>query len=147
MTNFPDHFLFFSFFLYFKICKYDKDKQYFLFPILLEKWKIRLAEMCTDRRHAKCGVIYICSNVYQITFLLNVLEFLYLLLLIQGKQIISKLFFTLLCLKLQKIPQWNILWTRLCLAPRQMACIDFRTNDACSYSQLTLILTKIYCGS
>ena len=48
MIDFPDHFLFFSFFLYFKICKYDKDKLYFLFPFLLEKWKIRLAEVCTD---------------------------------------------------------------------------------------------------
>ena len=47
MINFPDHFLFFYFCLYFKICKYDKDK-YFLFPFLLEKWKIRLAEVCTD---------------------------------------------------------------------------------------------------
>ena len=48
MINFPDHFLFFYFFLYFKICKYDKDKWYFLFLFLLEKWKIRLAEVCTD---------------------------------------------------------------------------------------------------
>ena len=48
MINFPDHFLFFYFCLYFKICKYDKDKEYFLFPFLLEKWKIRLAEVCTD---------------------------------------------------------------------------------------------------
>ena len=48
MIDFSDHFLFFSFFLYFKICKYDKDKLYFLFPFLLEKWKIRLAEVCTD---------------------------------------------------------------------------------------------------
>ena len=44
--------------------------------------------MSTDRRHAKCGVIYVCSSVYQITFLLNVLEFSYLLLPIQGKQVI-----------------------------------------------------------
>ena len=50
MINFPDHFLFFYFCLYFKICKYDKDKEYFLFPFLLEKWKIRLAEVCTDPR-------------------------------------------------------------------------------------------------
>ena len=48
MINFPDHFLFFYFFLYFKICKYDKDKWYFLFLFLLEKWKIRLTGVCTD---------------------------------------------------------------------------------------------------
>ena len=48
MIKFPDHFLFFFFCLSFKICKYDKDKEYFLFPFLLEKWKIRLAEVCTD---------------------------------------------------------------------------------------------------
>ena len=52
MIDFTDHFLFFSFFLYFEICKYDKDKKYFLFPFLLEKWKIRLAEVCTDPRLA-----------------------------------------------------------------------------------------------
>ena len=49
MINFPEHFLFFYFCLYFKICKYDKDNEYFLFPFLLEKWKIRLAEVCTDQ--------------------------------------------------------------------------------------------------
>ena len=48
MINFPDHFLFFYFCLYFKICKYDNDKEYFLFPFLVEKWKIRMAEVCTD---------------------------------------------------------------------------------------------------
>ena len=42
---FPDHFLFFFFF---EICKYDKGKYYFLSPFLLEKWKIRLAGVCTD---------------------------------------------------------------------------------------------------
>ena len=36
MIDFPDHFIFFYFILYFKICKYDKDKQYFLFPFC---WK------------------------------------------------------------------------------------------------------------
>ena len=49
MINFPDHFLFFYFCLCFKICKYDKDIWYFLFPFLLQKWKIRLAEECTDQ--------------------------------------------------------------------------------------------------
>ena len=49
MINFPDHFLFFYFCLYFKICKYDKNNEYFLFLFLLEKWKIRLAEVYTDR--------------------------------------------------------------------------------------------------
>ena len=47
MINFPDRF---SFSLYLKICKYDKDQYYFLFPFLLEKWKIRLAEVCTDQQ-------------------------------------------------------------------------------------------------
>ena len=41
-------FFFFYFFPYFKICKYDKDNQYVLFPFWLEKWKNRLAEVCTD---------------------------------------------------------------------------------------------------
>ena len=49
MIDFYDHFLFFYFILYFKICKYDKDRYYFLFPFLLEKSKIRLAEVGTDR--------------------------------------------------------------------------------------------------
>ena len=57
MIDFPDHFLFFSFFLYFEICKYDKDKKYFLFPFVLEKWKIRLAEVCTDGEHTNKNVL------------------------------------------------------------------------------------------
>ena len=58
MINFSDHFLFFYFILYFKICKYDKDKYYFLFPFLLEKSKIRLAEVCTDLNGLKKTVVY-----------------------------------------------------------------------------------------
>ena len=61
MINFPDHFLFFYFCLYFKICKYDNDKEYFLFPFLLEKWKIRLAEVCTDQLSP--AWLYVCFRL------------------------------------------------------------------------------------
>ena len=64
MINFPDHFLFFYFCLYFKICKYDKDKEYFLFPCLLEKRKLRLAEVCTDPE----------GRIKQVNIYLNVLK-------------------------------------------------------------------------
>ena len=65
MINFPDHFLFFYFFLYFKICKYNKNKSYFLFPFLLGKWKIRLAEVCTDRTEATVlSLIFINAIFY-----------------------------------------------------------------------------------
>ena len=62
MINFPEHFLFFYFCLYFKICKYDKDNEYFLFPFLLEKWKIRLAEVCTDHYLFRTSFILLFSQ-------------------------------------------------------------------------------------